>query len=98
MHPDAANIPLATLAVFGSAKLLAELLQRMRQPAIVGEILAGVLIGPSVFGWNAPNPVLSALVDLGELFLVFRVGGVATLVAFLGVVAPFFLGWGILAL
>jgi Kef-type K+ transport system membrane component KefB len=110
MHSDAANIPLAMLAVFGSAKLLAELFERMRQPAIVGQILAGVLIGPSVLGWIAPNPVLSALADLGVLFLLFRVGlevktsdllrvgGVATLVAFLGVVAPFFLGWGILAL
>jgi Kef-type K+ transport system membrane component KefB len=110
MHSDAANIPLAMLAVFGSAKLLAELFERMRQPAIVGEILAGVLIGPSVLGWIAPNPVLTALADLGVLFLLFRVGlevktsdllrvgGVATLVAFLGVVAPFFLGWGILAL
>ena len=110
MHSDAANIPLTMLAVFGSAKLLAELFERMRQPAIVGEILAGVLIGPSVLGWIAPNPVLSALADLGVLFLLFRVGlevktsdllrvgGVASLVAFLGVVAPFFLGWGILAL
>ena len=110
MHSDAANIPLAMLAVFGSAKLLAELFERIRQPAIVGEILAGVLIGPSVLGWIAPNPVLSALADLGVLFLLFRVGlevktsdllrvgGVASLVAFLGVAAPFFLGWGILAL
>jgi Kef-type K+ transport system membrane component KefB len=98
MHPDAANIPLAMLAVFGSTKLLAELFEHIREPAIVGEILAGVLIGPSVLGWIAPNPVLSALVDLGVLLLLLRVGGVATLVALLGVVAPFFLGWGILAL
>src|SRR2546425_9301323 len=103
-----AKIPLAMLVVFVSAKLMAELFERLRQPAIVGEILAGVLIGPSVLGWIAPNPVLSALADLGVLFLLFRVGlevktsdllrvgGVASLVAFLGVVAPFFLGWGIM--
>ena len=105
-----ADIPLAMLAVFGSAKLLAEVFERLKQPAIVGEILAGVLIGPSVLGWIQPNPVLSALADLGVLFLLFRVGmevrthelmrvgGVATLVALLGVIAPFFLGWGIMAL
>lgn len=104
------NIPLAMLAVFGSAKLLAELFERLKQPAIVGEILAGVLIGPSVLGWITPNPVLTALADLGVLFLLFRVGmevrthelmrvgGVAALVATLGVAAPFFLGWGIMAL
>ena len=79
-------------------------------PAIVGEILAGFLIGPAVLGWIAPNTVVSALADLGVLFLLFRVGlevkpseiirvgGTATLVAILGVIAPFFLGWGIMAL
>jgi hypothetical protein len=37
--------------VFGSAKLFAELFERLKQPAIVGEIPAGVLIGPSILGW-----------------------------------------------
>src|SRR2546421_438964 len=92
------NIPLAMLLVFGSAKLLAEIFEKLKQPAIVGEILAGVLIGPSVLGWIQPNPVTSALADLGVLFLLFRVGlevkthdlmrvgPVASLVALLGVI------------
>src|SRR5437588_8924088 len=96
------------LLVFGSAKLLAEIFEKLNQPAIVGEILAGVLIGPSVLGWIQPNPVISALADLGVLFLLFRVGlevkthalmrvgPVASLVALLGVIAPFFLGWAIM--
>ena len=98
------------LAVFGCAKLLAEVFEKLKQPALVGEIVAGVLIGPSVLGWVHPNPVLSALADLGVLFLLFRVGlevkpkelmrvgPVAGLVALLGVITPFFLGWGIMAL
>ena len=98
------------LVVFGSAKLLAEIFERLKQPAIVGEILAGVLIGPSVLAWIQPNPVTSALADLGVLFLLFRVGlevrthelvqvgRVASMVALLGVIAPFFLGWAIMAL
>jgi Kef-type K+ transport system membrane component KefB len=98
------------LAVFGSAKLMAEAFERMRQPAIVGEILAGILIGPSVLGWLTPNELLTALADLGVMFLLFRVGlevksselvrvgGTAMIVAVLGVVAPFFLGWGIMLL
>lgn len=97
------------LMIFGSTKLLAEVFARLRMPAIVGEILAGFLIGPAVLGWIAPNSVISALADLGVLFLLFRVGlevktseivrvgGTATLVAILGVIAPFFLGWGIMA-
>jgi Kef-type K+ transport system membrane component KefB len=52
---SAAEIPLAMLIVFGSAKLLAELCERIGQPGIVGEIIAGILIGPSVLGWIAPN-------------------------------------------
>lgn len=110
MPLEVTNIPLAMLVVFGCAKLLAEVFEKLKQPAIVGEILAGVLIGPSVMGWIHPNPVLSALADLGVLFLLFRVGldvktsellrvgPTASLVAMLGVIAPFFLGWAIMAL
>src|ERR1051325_11261301 len=103
-----AKIPLSLLIVFVSAKLMAEVAERLRQPGIVGEILAGVLIGPSVLGWLAPNELLTALSELGAMFLLFRVGldvkssellkvgGTATLVAFAGVVVPFLLGTGIL--
>jgi Kef-type K+ transport system membrane component KefB len=103
-----AEIPLAMLVVFGSAKLLAEVFERMGQPGIIGEILAGVLIGPSVLGWIQPNEVLTALAELGVMFLLFRVGlevkasdlvkvgGVASLVALLGVLVPFVLGWAIM--
>jgi Kef-type K+ transport system membrane component KefB len=108
--PEAAQFPLAMLLVFGSAKLLAELFERLNQPGIVGEILAGVVIGPSVLGWVRPGGFIDALAELGVMFLLFRVGlevksselfrvgRTALLVAVLGVVAPFLLGWGILRL
>src|SRR5438034_1278863 len=81
------------LLVFGSAKLLAEVFERLKQPGIVGEILAGVIIGPSVLGWLSPTDFLNALANLGAMFLLFRVGldvksselikvgGIATVVA-----------------
>ncbi len=106
--PGSPSVPLAMLMVFGTAKLLAELFERLNQPGIVGEILAGVIIGPSLLGWMAPNDFFRALADLGVLFLLFRVGlevkasellrigGTALLVAVLGVIVPFALGWGIL--
>ncbi len=106
--PEAAKIPLAMLLVFASAKLLAELFERLGQPGIVGEILAGVLIGPGVLNWIAPTGLLNALADLGAMFLLFRVGlevkahelmklgGSASLVAATGVVVPFLTGWAIL--
>jgi Kef-type K+ transport system membrane component KefB len=102
------SIPLAMLIVFGSAKLCGEVLERLGQPGIVGEILAGAIVGPSVLGWIQPNEVLTALSELGVMFLLFRVGlevksselmqvgGTAFLVALLGVIAPMGLGWGIM--
>src|SRR5690349_17941776 len=106
---DAARIPLAMLVVFTSAKVMSEIFERLGQPGIVGEILAGVLIGPSVLGWIAPSEFLSALADLGAMFLLFRVGlevksselvkvsGVAAVVATLGVIFTFGLVWAVLS-
>ena len=96
------------LLVFGTAKLLAELFEHFGQPGIVGEILAGAIIGPPVLGWIVPNNRMIALADLGVMFLLFRVGlevkssellkvgGTALLVALLGVIVPFALGAAIL--
>ena len=110
LDANAVQLPLSMLVVFGSAKLLDELFERLGQPGIVGQILAGVMVGPGVLGWIAPNEFLSALAELGVMFLLFRVGleiksselmntgGTASLVAVLGVAAPFGLGWGLLLL
>lgn len=107
---EGVQIPIAMLAVFGSAKLLAEICESLRLPGIVGEILAGVLIGPSVLGWVQPGQILNVLSEIGVMFLLFRVGlevksaellhvgGTATAVAFSGVAFPFVLGWGIMHL
>jgi Kef-type K+ transport system membrane component KefB len=97
------------LVIFATAKLLAELLERLGQPGIVGEILAGILVGPSVLNWVAPSELLTSLADIGVMFLLFRVGlevkpaellklgGMATIVAACGVVVPFIMGWGLMA-
>jgi Kef-type K+ transport system membrane component KefB len=109
-EPEGAKVAFAILLVFGGAKVMAEVFERLGQPGIVGEILVGVIIGPSVLGWIGPNAVLTALADLGVMFLLFRVGlevkskdlmrvgPTALLVATLGVVVPFLLGWAILEL
>ena len=106
MH-GAVDIPLAILLVFASAKVLSEVFERLGQPGIVGEILAGVLIGPGVLGRMQPNEIMHILSDLGVMFLLFRVGleikpaelmqvgGTAAVVALAGVVVPFLTGWGL---
>jgi Na+:H+ antiporter len=105
----AAPLPVTMLIVYAGAKLMAEVFERLRQPAILGEILAGALIGPSLLNWVAPDPRLNMLSDLGVLFLLFTVGlsvnatelwsvrGTATLVATLGVIAPLLAGWALMA-
>jgi len=95
---------LSVFLIFASAKLLAEICQRFRQPALVGEILAGVFIGPGLLGWVEPTQATTALAELGVMFLLFNVGlevkprelfevgGTATAVAVLGVIVPFIAG------
>jgi Kef-type K+ transport system membrane component KefB len=96
------------LLVFGSAKLLAEGARRLGMPGIVGGLLAGILIGPSVLNWIHYDNLLHALAELGVMFLLFqvglevrasellRVGRVALVTAILGVVLPFIFGWAIM--
>ena len=88
-----------------AAKLAAELFERLQQPTVVGEILAGVIIGPSVLGLVVPSEFVSMLAEIGVIFLlfsvgletkpssIFQVGKTAVLVAALGVILPFFGGW-----
>lgn len=99
------SLAVRMLIIFSSAKVLAELCERFGQPGIIGEILAGVLIGPSVFGWIYPDEFTHTMAGLGVLFLLFRVGlevdadellklgKTAVLVGVPGVVAPFAAGY-----
>ena len=104
------GILLALFIVLLAAKLAAEICERLKQPAVVGEVIAGIIIGPSVLNLIQPNDVLEALAELGVIFLlftvgletrpsdIFKVGRRATVVAVLGVVVPFIAGFGLLSL
>lgn len=100
MH-GAADILLDLFVVFVAARIGDELAQRLRMPGVVGEIVAGALLGPSLLNWVHPGEVLDALAEIGVVFLLFsvgletrladlkRVGVAAFLVGVLGVVIPF---------
>lgn len=100
-----AEILLHLFIMLAAAKLMAEVFERLRQPAVVGEILAGVIIGPSLLGWVAPGEVISVLAEIGVIFLlfnvgletkpqaIFNVGARATVVGVLGVILPFVAGY-----
>jgi len=57
-----------------SQTIFTELATRFNLPAIIGELLAGVLLGPSLLGWVTPNEVLKLLAELGIILLLFEVG------------------------
>lgn len=104
---DAANVLTDLFLVLLAAKLGDEVFKRIGQPAIVGEILGGVLIGPAVLGWVEVNEVLRVFSELGVVFLLFwvglktrlsemqAVGKVAVGVGSAGVVLPFLGGLGL---
>ncbi len=103
--PEGDKLLLTLFVMFVAAKLAAELFERLKQPAVAGEILAGVLIGPSVLALVEPSELTGALSEIGVIFLlflvgletkpadIFRVGGRATVVAVLGVIVPFIFGY-----
>lgn len=97
------------------AKLAGEIFERLRAPAVLGELFAGIVLGNLVIlGFNQAEPLktdatIAALAELGVIILLFEVGlesdlkemvevgWSSLLVAVLGVIAPFFLGWAVSA-
>lgn len=88
-----------------SARLLGEIAAFFKIPSVIGELVAGILIGPSLLGWvEASSPIL-LLAQIGIILLLFEVGietdigrltssgGKAFLVAIGGVIFPFVLGF-----
>jgi Kef-type K+ transport system membrane component KefB len=108
-HLSIASLFLVLAVMLISAKLLGELAERIGQPAVLGELVAGVLLGGSVLGIvptaGAPAEVVHVLAELGVVLLLFEIGletdlremfrvGPASLsVATVGVVIPFALGF-----
>jgi Kef-type K+ transport system membrane component KefB len=96
---------LALIAIFASAKLFGEIAERFRQPAVLGEMLAGIAIGISGLHLVDPHaPLLHVMSELGVILLLFligletdirrllSVGGASTAVAITGVVLPLLAG------
>lgn len=94
--------------MLGAAKLCGAIAKAVGQPTVLGELVAGVLLGSSVLGLVDPNleEVVHLLAELGVILLLFaigletdlwklmRVGGASAAVATVGVILPFALGYG----
>lgn len=91
--------------IFVWAKLSGEVFEQMHLPAVLGEILAGVLVGPYVADLVTINDAIYAIAQIGAIFLLFTIGletrpidlisvGVTSLyVALAGMALPFVLGF-----
>src|SRR5919199_4202465 len=107
-HVDVPQFVGLLVVMLGTAKVLGALAQRIGQPAVLGELVAGVLLGRSVLGLVDPQTdVLHLFAELGVIILLFeigletnlrqllQVGGAATVVALVGVALPFAFGYAV---
>ncbi|MGZ4208759.1 MAG: cation:proton antiporter [Actinomycetota bacterium] len=71
---DVGSLLLRLLAVLVAARVAAEIAERLRQPAVLAEILVGIVLGPSVFHIVGGQEQLQFLGELGAILLLFDVG------------------------
>jgi Kef-type K+ transport system membrane component KefB len=104
------HLLLVLAAVLLTTRALSVLAEKFGQPAILGELLGGVLLGASVLGILDPSDLaIHTLAQLGLVILLFeiglatdlralaKVGGTATVIAIVGVVLPFVIGYAALS-
>lgn len=101
---------LELFAIFVAAKVLAEVFERLSLPGVLGEILAGVGLGPYALSWIRPTDTIHSVAEIGAIFVLFstgletsprdlvRVGRKSLLVAVAGVMVPFLLGFAYMRL
>ncbi len=65
---------LSLLAILLGARIFAELAVRLKAPTVIGELFAGVVLGPSLLGWIEPVEALKLLAEIGIILLLFEVG------------------------
>ena len=79
------HVLVALVVIIASARLLGVLFRFLHQPAVIGEVLAGILLGPSLLGRVAPGlsgfllppsvaPFLSVIAQVGIILFMFLVG------------------------
>ena len=86
------------------AKIFGILARKLRAPQVVGEIIAGLIIGPCIFGWVSQTVFLTEMAEIGVILLMFsagletdlkeliKTGPVAFLIACCGVFIPLVCG------
>lgn len=62
------------LIILLTARIFAELATRMMAPSVIGELFAGVVLGPSLLGWIEPLEAIRLMAEIGIILLLFEVG------------------------
>jgi len=93
------------LAILVAARLFGEIATFLGAPSVIGELVAGIIIGPSLLGWVHSNEFIIILAEIGVILLLFEVGletdfnklldagGKAVIVAVGGFIAPLVAGF-----
>lgn len=71
---DTANIILQVAIILVAARAMGELAARLGAPSVIGEIVAGVILGPSLLGFVEPEGLIWVLAEIGIILLLFEVG------------------------
>jgi Kef-type K+ transport system membrane component KefB len=102
---EISNILLTLFYILIAAKIGGELAERIKQPAVLGELVAGVIVGGSVLGLVRESDFINILAQIGAIVLLFEAGVtseyesfmkvklMAFVVACVGVACPFILGY-----
>jgi Kef-type K+ transport system membrane component KefB len=61
MPHGAEQLLLELFAIFVAAKVMGEILERLSLPAVLGEILAGAVLGPYALGWIQPSDTIQSV-------------------------------------
>ncbi|WP_457628265.1 cation:proton antiporter, partial [Persephonella sp.] len=90
-----------------SARIFAEIFSYLKMPPVLGEVFAGILLGPSLLGFVEVNDIIKIIAEIGIILLLFEVGletdlkklqkegTKSVIVALFGAIVPFSLGFAI---
>src|ERR1700751_1488552 len=65
---------LELFAIFVAAKIFGEIFERLRLPAVLGEILAGAILGPYALKVISPSESMQSIAEIGAIFVFFSAG------------------------